>query len=338
MSPKRSVHTKSRKESSALEEARLHLEKTLLIDAAEEAIRAESGTGAHGFENILGVGIGEKIVGGTNTGEHCVSVYVLAKASRKKIEYGAIVPDEINKIPTDVVEVGELVAQPYRGRYRPAPGGVSVGHVKITAGTIGCMVHAGLRQFILSNNHVLADCNKARIGDAIVQPGPYDGGTAPADIIAKLAKFVPLKFGGVLPNFVDCAIGAIVRTGIVTPTNICYGKLQLPVVPPVLGLDVKKAGRTTQCTVGRISGVNVTVKVNYGISGVALFKNQFLIVSLGSTPFSAGGDSGSAILTHSRVSRAANHPVGLLFAGSSTHTIANPIAAVLSALGVQITP
>jgi hypothetical protein len=337
MSPKRKVQAGTSDVTRALEEARAHLEKTLLIDSAAVAMRAESGTGTHGFENILGVGIGEKISGGTNTGEHCVTVYVLAKVPKKTIDYGAMVPEEVNRVPTDVVEVGEIIAQPYRGRYRPAPGGVSVGHFKITAGTIACMVQAGSKKYILSNNHVLANSNSAKIGDAILQPGAFDGGMVPADVIAKLSKFVTLKFGGVQSNFVDCAIAAPTKSGLVIPTNIGYGTLRLPTVLPSLGLNVKKAGRTTQKTTGRISGVNVTVKVSYGTSGVALFKNQFMIVSLGSSPFSAGGDSGSLIITHSPTSSAANHPVGLLFAGSATNTIANPIGAVLTALGVQIT-
>ena len=102
-------------------------------------------------------------------------------------------------------------------------------------------------------------------------------------------------------------------------------------VAPRLNLLVKKAGRTTQRTRGRISGVNATVKVNYGPSGAALFRGQVVIVSLASAPFSQGGDSGSLIVTD-----AGAKPVGLLFAGSVSHTIANPIRSVLAALNVQI--
>ena len=90
---------------------------------------------------------------------------------------------------------------------------------------------------------------------------------------------------------------------------------------------MKKAGRTTQRTRGRITGINA----NYGTSGVALFQNQIVIVSLTSAPFSQGGDSGSLIVTDS-----GNRPVGLLFAGSASHTIANPIRSVLTALNGQI--
>jgi hypothetical protein len=73
------------------------------------------------------------------------------------------------------------------------------------------------------------------------------------------------------------------------------------------------------------------VRVNYGAAGVALFRNQILIVSLTSQPFSQGGDSGSLIVTD-----AGRKPVGLLFAGSASHTIASPIGAVLAALDVKL--
>lgn len=57
--------------------------------------------------------------------------------------------------------------------------GESVGHVRVTAGTIGCF---GIDQDgsvgILSNNHVLAATNAGRSADVILQPGRLDGGRA----------------------------------------------------------------------------------------------------------------------------------------------------------------
>jgi hypothetical protein len=91
-----------------------------------------------------------------------------------------------------------------------------------------------------------------------------------------------------------------------------------------------KYGRTTGLTKGSVYAVNATINVGYG-SGVAVFKEQIII-----TPgkFSAGGDSGSLIV----VQRGANarRPIGLLFAGSSMFTVANPIGAVLTRFGVTI--
>ncbi len=316
---------------AALLKAQAELEKALLLDVAPMALAAEAGTEQYGFENVVGVGIGEKVSAGSETGEPCVTVYVIAKASRREVASEAIVPASVEGVATDVVAVGELVAQPYRGRYRPAKGGVSVGHVKITAGTLGCSVKRGSKRFILSNNHVLANSNAAKAGDFIVQPGPYDGGKAPKDVIARLAQFVPIKFGGTAVNLVDAAIATPTSSTMVSPKNVWYGTVSASPANPAMSMLVKKAGRTTQRTRGRINGLNATVRVNYGTSGVALFRNQIVIVSLTSAPFSQGGDSGSLI-----VSDTGNRPVGLLFAGSATHTIANPIKTVLSALNVQI--
>ena len=146
-----------------------------------------------------------------------------------------------------------------------------------------------------------------------------------------LPIFVPIKFSGAI-NQVDCAI-AEASSKLVTPVNKCFGRISAAPVPAQLNTLVKKCGRTTQFTRGRITDVSATVRVNYGPAGVAIFQNQIIVVSLTPSPFSAGGDSGSLIVTDS-----GNRPVGLLFAGSATHTIANHIGQVLTALGVTVVP
>ncbi|MDQ3705155.1 MAG: hypothetical protein M3437_08035 [Chloroflexota bacterium] len=309
--------------------AREQLEQQLLMDVTEAAFAAESGTDNYGAENVVGVGIGEKMIDGQFTGDLSVIVYVVAKHPEREIASQFLVPQEVNGVPTDVVVTGELHALPYRGRYRPAPGGVSVGHFKSTAGTLGCLARRGNALYILSNNHVLANSNQANIGDRIVQPGPVDGGRVPADVIAKLSAFIPIKFNG-QPNDVDCAI-AQTSPGLVTRKNICMGTISASPLGCSLNLLVKKCGRTTQFTRGRVTDCSATVRINYGTAGVALFRDQIIVQSLTSASFSAPGDSGSLI-----VSSTGNRPVGLLFAGSSSHTIANPIRKVLSALGVTI--
>jgi hypothetical protein len=316
--------------TAQLRAAHQQLEQQLLVSGTERALAAEAGTDAYGFENITGVGISERIVGDKLTDEPCVTVYVVSKAPRDLVAPEALAPQQVNGVPVDVVATGELHATPHRGRYRPSPTGVSVGHFQITAGTIGFYVRRGRQLFILSNNHVLANVNAGSVGDPITQPGPFDGGLVPADVVAKLSQFIPITFGGAL-NMVDCAI-AQTSPELVALQNKCFGRVVNPPVPCRLNLLVKKCGRTTQLTRGRIVDCNATVRVGYGTAGTALFRSQIIIVSL-SPPaqFSAGGDSGSGILSDS-----GNRPVGLLFAGSATHTIANPIAAVLTALNVSI--
>ena len=104
---------------------------------------------------------------------------------------------DVEGIPTDVIEVGVLRAlQAPTDRWRPAPGGVSIGHYRITAGTLGVVVRERTTgdRLILSNNHVLANSNDALPGDAILQPGPADGGQLDTDLIARLERFVPIQF------------------------------------------------------------------------------------------------------------------------------------------------
>jgi len=112
----------------------------------------------------------------------------------------------------DVRYIGRVIksAKPWhQRRNRPLRIGGSIGHFKITAGTLGCFVRTrtGGVLHILSNNHVLADENRAKIGDAILQSGAFDGGKNPKDLIASLAKFENMKRIGV--NFVDCAVASI---------------------------------------------------------------------------------------------------------------------------------
>jgi len=212
---------------------------------------------------------------------------------------------------------------------RPVPIGVSTGHPNITAGTIGCRVIDGAGTvYALSNNHVYADENKAHIGDNVLQPGTYDGGVDPDDAIGTLADFVTIVFGPRSRNTVDAAIAVstVDLLGNATPFG-GYGTPSSTTVEPEVGMEVHKHGRTTGLTEGGITGINATVRVRYD-SGQARFLGQIVI---GPGGFSDGGDSGSLIVTQE-----GNNPVGLLFAGSSSVTIANPIDEVLAAFGASI--
>ena len=218
---------------------------------------------------------------------------------------------------------------------RPVPIGVSTGHPAVTAGTIGCRVTDGMNVFALSNNHVYADENSAGIGDDVLQPGTYDGGISPDDRIGALYDFEPIVFSISASNAIDAAIAlsSIDDLENATPSD-GYGIPKSTTIEAVIGMPVKKYGRTTGQTKGRIYAINATVNVGYD-SGVARFVDQIII-----TPgaFSAGGDSGSLIVVDGRGRTKADDrkPVGLLFAGSDLVTIANPIDAVLNRFGVTI--
>jgi hypothetical protein len=225
-----------------------------------------------------------------------------------------------------------------RSRHRPLVMGCSIGHYQITAGSLGAFVKpkAGGAISILSNNHVLANENRGKRGDAILQPGDYDGGKNPVDEVAKLGKFVRLRRRGA--NLVDAALAAVnegIKIDPITLTGV--GKLKgVSATPLADELEVRKAGRTTGTTRGIVTAFELDgVMVDYDI-GTLRFDNQ-LEIEAEDKAFSAGGDSGSLIVDSSC------YAVALLFAGSDQGgteghgtTYANPIQTVLDALGVAL--
>jgi hypothetical protein len=256
------------------------------------------------------------------------------------------IPAHLDGVPVVARVTGRFVAfSDPTGRQRPAPVGFSVGHPDITAGTIGARVKdAAGNVYVLSNNHVLAASNDAQLNDPAWQPGAHDGGTS-ADSIGYLWSFKVIRFSRG-NNTMDAAIARSDVTnvdnatpaddGYGTPSELIYGDGNGDGVfddkTALLGLDVQKYGRTTGLTQGTITGVNATVTVCYEGYIICTKRAKFvdqLIIEPGT--FSDGGDSGSLI-----VSIVGNHPVGLLFAGSSTQTIANRIDLVLNYFSVTV--
>jgi hypothetical protein len=246
------------------------------------------------------------------------------------------IPQWLETVPVQVEVTGMIVAlEDTTARYRPAPIGVSTGHPDITAGTIGARVKdASGRVFALSNNHVYANINKANIGDSALQPGTYDGGINPDDKIGTLFDFQLINFSGG-SNTIDAAIAlsSIPDLGNSTLED-GYGTPSSVTADAYVGLPVKKYGRTTGMTHGKVSTISLTVNVCYESRGIFCSKSAKFVDQIGISPgtFSAGGDSGSLIVTDDDN----NNPVGLLFAGSSTLTIANKIDLVLDHFGVTI--
>src|SRR5262245_15893403 len=208
--------------------------------------------------------------------------------------------------------------------------GVSGGNVNdITkrfccSGTLGSLVTDGATSYVLSNNHVLGLSGQASPGDDISQPGLIDNNCQTPPIVANFT--VAPQLG----SNVDAAVAQLIP-GAMDPTGFIedIGIPSSMVRSPSVGLSVAKSGRTTGFTTGTISSINTSVSVQYqrscgqGKKFVVSYTNQVVISS---STFSAGGDSGSLIVTND-----SNHqPVALLFAGSSTTTIGNPIGEVLA--------
>ena len=296
--------------------------------------------------NVVAVGVGFKIAGDVQTGEPSIVVSVVKKLPTIQLSESALVPKTLGGVKTDVIETGKIFAfQDPTQKMRPARPGISIGHYQITAGTLGCLVERNGQLFILSNNHVLANSNAGKLGDPILQPGPYDGGTS-ADQIGTLEQFIPVGFDGgpdpspgcsllqrLFPsapkvnepgnNTVDCAIARPLSADLVNPDILHIG-IPIGVGAAPLGTPVQKSGRTTGYTTDQITQIDVTTSVDYG-GKIATFQNQLMAGAM-----SKGGDSGSTVLDMKK------QVVGLLFAGSDTTTIMNPIQFVLDALQVQL--
>jgi hypothetical protein len=242
----------------------------------------------------------------------------------------------------------------------PVPIGVSTGHPNITAGTIGARVKDSAGNvYALSNNHVYADINNASLGDDILQPGSVDGGDSQLDVIGTLSDYEIIKFCQPFffwficseTNTIDAAIALSTdsQLGFETPMgefgsspgygapsssiHAAYGDPDLlgdEVLSQLVGLSVKKYGRTTGLTYGTIDAVNATIDVGYG-SNIGRFVDQIVVAS--TDAFIQGGDSGSLMVTDPD-----GNPVGLLYAGNSSGTsaLANRIDLVLDRFQVVI--
>lgn len=312
--------------------------------------------------NVVGVGSGYRTVNARRTEEPCVVAMVERKVPRTALAPESMIPAELNGVPTDVVQVGRLSAFTARlDRVRPAPGGVSLGHYNVTAGTLGCVVRDRMtnQRFILSNNHVLANCNAAAAGDPILQPGAVDGGTVPDDVLARLERWIPLQFtsgpatcglartyasiGNTIAhllgsqhvlevgwedadarNEVDAALAAPLSDDMVSDEILDIGVVA-GTTPAQLGMLVRKSGRSSGFTTGTIVVLDASVDIHYGERS-ARFEGQVV-----TTPMSTPGDSGSLLVEGQSLLA-----VGLLFAGSDQATIFNPIQTVLDRLEVVL--
>jgi len=222
---------------------------------------------------------------------------------------------------------------PYRTRNLEL--GVSGGNVNdrtsrfCCSGTLGALVTDGTTQYILSNNHVMGRSGGAAAGEDISQPGMIDANCAVTTVVADFTISAPFSSG------VDASIAQL-RPGLMDASGSIEG-IGVPsssVLAPTVGLAVTKSGRTTGTTNGTVTSINTSVNVQYQQncgSGKKFTVGYTGQVVIGGSSFSAGGDSGSLI-----VSSSGRNPVALLYAGSSTSTIGNPAAVVLTRLSAAL--
>jgi len=210
-------------------------------------------------------------------------------------------------------------------------------------GTLGSLIQIGGNQYILSNYHVLeADIVSggngitAHAGDNVIQPGLIDVNCSAgsAQNVATLSGIKSLPGSNV-----DAAVAQVISGQVRTDGSILeIGTLSSATVGASLDQAVKKSGRTTGLTRSTISGLNASVSVSYenecagGAAFTKTYSGQILVKNNGSR-FLNSGDSGSLMVEDVTTDPRA---VGLLFAGSSSIAVANPIGQVLSFFGASM--
>ena len=264
-----------------------------------------------------------------------------------------LIPSSINGIPVDVIEMGDAYAleqvaprpiksrQSTQIRFRPLQAGTSATHFQSTACTLNCLYKDNLTGKLLlsSNAHCFGRENTAKIGDPILSPSPYDGGTVARDMIGEFYKGVEIKFSSFRSrirntfhkisrtfksqdaffNRVDIAFATIrcFNCSICDPIKYKCGikvySIGLPIGKrlPDLNQRVQKVGRTTGKTTGTVVSTSWTGTVKYS-RGSATFIDCILISGKN---FSLGGDSGSPVLDMN------DNYIGALFGGSNNHSI-----------------
>jgi hypothetical protein len=221
-------------------------------------------------------------------------------------------------------------------------------------GTLGSLVTRGGVQYILSDNHILARSDGATVGDAIVQPGLIDTPTcttASTTTVANLSQFSNLQatpsqnidaaIAQVVAGKVDPA-GKIIYLGATTDSNgvpvadAPQGGTGLPASSVAVGRSVAKSGRSTGLTCSTVEATNILTSVSYTVNcdgtGTKFTVNYANQIGVIGGDFSGEGDSGSLIVTQDTAT-----PVALLYAGSSTDTVGNPVADVLNFFGNNAT-
>jgi endonuclease G len=279
--------------------------------------------------NVNSVGVGYKMAGGKRTDTIALQFTVGRKFAPQELEAVETQPIpqslEANGITfqTDVLErnferhpaaVSEDIKDERKRRLEPMMPGVSIGNVNSTAGTLGCVVkeRASGDLRLLSNWHVFNGAT-GKLGDPIVQPGPYDDNRTKGNECGRLVR----SFLGLAG---DCAIASIVGRRI-SPEILELGVTVRRIGDAQLGDRVVKSGRTTAATFGLVTRIHTITKLDYDqqgeqeIGGFEIGPDDKHPAEHGE--ISMGGDSGSAWMAVSREGAAQDMMLGLHFAGET---------------------
>lgn len=250
-----------------------------------------------------------------------------------------------SSVPIRIINSGAFKAEAARPqqtgprqRWRPVPGGVSVGTdvPQSAGGTGGLIVIKNNTLYILSNAHVLVPTNTTAFHNTI-QPSPADGGRSPGSVIGRAFQFVPLRTGSA--NFQDSAIAVANSNSLLNPRYLINSNGGLITVPGHLlsyrvGMTFKRMGKTSGFGRGVVEAIGVERMVNYGSLGTLLFRDQTVVrFTTGST---GPGDSGSVWLNDTS-GPLNNYAAAVHYAGSGgTRSLCFPIDRAMRSYGILV--
>lgn len=323
-----------------------------LVRAGIRPVKRRVEVGLLSRRGVVGVDIGEKVTAGRRTGQVGIVVTVRRKLPAARLLAADLVPAEIDGIATDVVADDVVLHRALldaefpsaRGaeRHRQVLGGISFGPWRTVllsppdaprpgeyaiVGTLGVLAtdRAGRGQVMgLTTFHAACVDDAWSVGDQMVHPSRVDGGESPGDVVGTLCR-------AALSGSVDGAAVLLTPGRSHRPSIVDIG----PVTGTAFatrGTVVRKRGRTTGLTTGRVASVDATVLMDYrdGL-GVRVLRDQIRIEAVGGI-IGDYGDSGSAVVDPD------NRVVGLYVAGNTSGTVAfaSPIGKVLDELDVDL--
>ncbi|KEI04279.1 hypothetical protein [Clostridium botulinum] len=301
--------------------------------------------------SVLGVGLGYKFINGINTQEPCIHVLVTKKLPINDLPSSALIPPLYKNTKTDIIEVGDIIAgqsnsfsnSPLIKKIRPIQPGYGMSTVPTSSpwqskntGTFGYIVtdnkQASKGYCLLSTMTTFTNSNDTPIATKIVQPSRQYGGTT-NDVVAKLLRFIPIKFisGSKEPvNYVDSAVASYFNMGEIQLINPFIPNIGIPqgITTPKVGKLVQWTGCITGHHIHNITTINATLKIPYQPNlRKALFKDVFVIKGNINGDYD---DKGALIVTKKNV------VVGLLFAGAEETVVGCGINHIMNELDIRL--
>lgn len=291
--------------------------------------------------NVVGVGIGNKVTKGQDTGTPCVRVYVLSKLSTDKLTLSAVVPADFLGVPTDVIPVGRYgrtgrLENPPLDTSSIGPGcmiRVAADSCNVNSGAFGSLggivSDSAGNDYILSCNHILAANGRVPQNRNIFSNEKLIGCFGGSQFCVELNRDQP--------NLVDCALGRLIdkTVSLDIPQEFAFLKeckvIASDPIAPARGMAVAKAGAISGTTTGTIVDVDADGYIEYSF-GTYRFANQVVIDSGDDKiEFAVSGDSGSVVRD-----RQTGAATAMIFAAAGRFAVACPLSVVLKALGDAI--